>query len=208
MKLEILILTQRSRHLFLSQLLSLLEPQLSALGLRKFDQVDIRIEHDEKFPSSMGVGDKRECIRRKASGDYIAWVDDDDLVPPYYISSILPLLDGVDIIGWEQEVYKDGVKTRERDFHTISAPGWFNDANFHRDISHQQPIRRELALLHPMSGGVGEDARWAEAMRGSVKTEHYIDRIMYYYFWRTEKNDAKDANDPWRLEMLEKLRGV
>ncbi len=103
---QILILTKPSRKDFLKQLLSLLEPQIDVLGLRKFDQVDILIHEDNwQEPPFMGVGGKREVVKQKATGDYINWFDDDDLPAKDYISSVLPLLDGVDYIGWESEVY-------------------------------------------------------------------------------------------------------
>lgn len=204
---QILILTKPSRKDFLKQLLSLLEPQIDVLGLRKFDQVDILIHEDNwQEPPFMGVGGKREVVKQKATGDYINWFDDDDLPAKDYISSVLPLLDGVDYIGWESEVYIDKRKQR-RDFHTISVPGWWDEPDaYHRDISHLNPVRRDLAMQKSFSGPVGEDHRWADAMRPLIKTEHYLDKIMYYYFSRQTKNDAKDPFDPWRLEWLNKLR--
>lgn len=209
MKFQILILTQRSRSKFLDQLLSLLEPQINALGLRKFDQVDILITEDD-YPGGAlrmagQVGDKREVMRKMSQGEYIAFLDDDDLVAPDYISSILPLCDGVDQIGFNVQQFIDG-KEFGKTFHTLSAGNWRNEGmNFYRDISHINPMRRELALLEPMSGGFGEDRRWADAMRGKVKSEHRIDKVLYYYLFRQQKNDITDANDPWRLEFIERL---
>lgn len=207
-KLDILILAQRSRQAFLDQLLSILAPQHTALGLNRFDQVDIVVNYDERFRPGTALGDKRQFMRLQSHAEYSCFVDDDDLVAPDYIARILPLLDGVDQIGWEQEVWKDHTKLK-RDFHTLAVPGWTEDAlAFHRDISHLQPMRREVALAAPMEGGYGEDARWSARLRelGVVKTEHYIDAICYFYLWRTQKNDAADPFDPWRLAMIESLK--
>ena len=212
MKFQILILTQRIRAEMLSQLLSILEPQISALGIRKFDQVDILIcnERPEKE-----LGAKREAMRQMAQGQYIAFLDDDDLVAPDYISSILPLLDGVDQIGFNLEMYS-GHEKMAPVYHSLQYGKWTNPVNgrlgdvgsFCRDISHINPMRRELALQVPMEGGIGEDCRWAAAMRGKVKTEHYINRSLYFYLWRPNKNDVLDARDPWRLQLIETLRTV
>jgi hypothetical protein len=205
---EILILCERSRSEFLEQLLSVLEPQVNALGLRKFAMVDISVHYDENMTG--GVGDKREIVRRKSQGDYMSWIDSDDFVSPSYVSRILPLLDGVDQIGFECEVWEDHKKLK-RDFHTLAVPGWTEDANaFHRDISHLQPMRWEVALAAPMEGSFGEDSRWATRLRDlkAVKTEHYIDQVMYYYLWRTNKKDSVDARDPWRLAFLENLQSI
>jgi hypothetical protein len=205
MKLEILILTIPARKLFLSQLLSILEPQISALPLRKFDNVDVRIEGEH---TDIPVGDRRELVRRKAAGEYIVWIDDDDLISPSYISSILPLLDGVDQVGFRLQGYHNG-KIMKPTYHTIKNGDWYDDlSGFYRDISHVCPMRRELALESPMSGGEGEDWRWANAMRGKVKTENYIPQCMYYYLWRDPKKDSADAEDPSRLVLLETLKSI
>ena len=51
----------------LSQLLSLLEPQITKLGLRKFDMVDVLI-HEDMLDDMRPVGDKREEMRNRATG--------------------------------------------------------------------------------------------------------------------------------------------
>lgn len=208
MKFQILILTQRSRSEFLEQLLSVLEPQIAALGIRKFDQVDIAVIRDEGLPKGWQIGDKREWARQLSGGEYICFVDSDDLVAPDYIARILPLLDGIDYLGWEQECWIDGKKDPRRDWHSLEAKGWFDTPSaFHRDINHLNPMRRELALQKSMSGDVGEDMRWADAMRPLVKTEHFIPNPpMYFYLARSHKDDAKDPQAPWRLELLERLK--
>lgn len=205
MKLEILILSLPQRKTFLSQLLSILEPQISALPLRKFDSVDVRIENDY---ANLPVGDRRELVRKKATGEYITWIDDDDLISPSYISSILPLLNGVDQVGFRLQGYHNG-KIMKPTYHTIENEDWYDDlSGFYRDISHICPMRRELALEAPMSGGEGEDWRWAEKMRGKVKTENYIPECMYYYLWRDPKDDSTDAQIPSRLALLETLQSI
>ena len=115
-------------------------------------------------------------------------------------------VDGVDQIGFQLQCYMAN-KLLAPTYHSLSGSNWYSNENGHyRDISHLNPMRRELALRKPMSGGYGEDHRWADAMRGLVKTEHYVDKILYHYIARSRKDDRKDFNDPWRLQMIEKLR--
>lgn len=209
MKWQIMILTKPDRKDFLSQLLSCLEPQINSLGLNKFDMVDILVKQDDwKEPPYIGVGGKRDVARKMATGEYINFFDDDDLPAPDYIKSILPLLDGIDQVGYQLETYIDK-RFIGPTYHTLKSGKWtddYRDSSHHRDISHINPMRRELAMMKPFSGPIGEDHRWADSMRGLVKTEHYIDRVMYYYFSRQTKNDTRDPFDPWRLEWLNKLR--
>jgi hypothetical protein len=180
-KLEILVLTMETRKEFLARLLACLQPQLTS-------EVKVTIRMcDPKYT----LGENREMLRRASVGTYIAFIDDDDLVSPDYVATILPLLDGVDIVGFECKLFIDGTPEPKRDYHTIKAGSWYNTPDaFYRDISHLQPIRREIALASPMEGGHGEDGRWADRMRalGVVKTEHYIDKIMYFYEFRSNKN--------------------
>jgi hypothetical protein len=180
-KLEIMILTMNTREKYLARILDCLEPQLTPEV-----KVTIRV-----CDPALTLGENREIMRQESVGEYIAFVDDDDIVPCYYVGTIMPLLDGVDIIGFECQLYVDGTLDTKRDFHTITAGSWYNtDTAYYRDISHLSPIRRELALLAPMEGGHGEDGRWADKMRalGVLKTEHYIDKIMYHYLFRNGKN--------------------
>jgi hypothetical protein len=69
------------------------------------------------------------------------------------------------------------------------------------------PMRRELALQVAMSGGFGEDFRWAAGIRnkGIIKTEHVVNEPLYYYLIREPKKDATDARDSFRLKLLAEL---
>lgn len=199
MNLEILIVTMPSRYVFLGQLLSLLEPQI----VGKFGDVDIRISGDDL---DLPVGERRERLRQRAKGDYICYCDDDDLVSPDYVSSIVPMLDGVDYIGFEVQTYINRMPQKPT-YHDLAYNGWSEDQNaYYRDISHLNPMRREVALQRPMEGGVGEDSRWASAMRGIPKTSYYIPNILYHYIVREPKDDANDPHTPFRLALLERLR--
>ena len=144
----------------------------------------------------------------------INFIDDDDLVPEDYVATILPLLDGVDYIGHRIQFYLDGALDRPI-FHSLKYHGWTTVGGVHyRDISHVNPMRRELALAVPMEGGVAEDFRWAANLRatGLVKTEHYIDRAMYLYYFRTNKDGQpappqENVNDA-RLDEIERAEKV
>lgn len=180
----IMVLTMPTRKQYLRRLLDALEPQIE-----NHPDVEIMIRMCDPM---LTLGENREIMRQQATGMYQNFCDDDDLPSCEYVKTILPLLDGVDIVGFECALYVDGELDPHRDFHTITAGSWYNTPScFYRDISHLSPIRRELALLAPMEGGHGEDGRWADRMRalGVLKTEHYIaDKIMYYYLYRNGKN--------------------
>lgn len=186
MKWELLCLTQPSRWRFLTRLKAVLKPQLEEFPDVTFTVAECSRVHD--------LGTNRQMMIDASVGEYVNFIDDDDLVPPNYVRKIRPLLDGVDYIGFQLQMFTDGVKQIPT-FHSLKYPTWNGDKDgWYRDISHLNPIRRELAIQSPMSGPAGEDCRWAEKLRqlGIVKTEHYVDEVMYLYYWRGNKNDPPE----------------
>jgi hypothetical protein len=182
-KWEILCLTMNSREQFLARLMAVLFPQIVT-------GVDIRIRTCDPLYT---LGQNRDMLRRASGAEYQNFVDDDDLVPADYVSSILPLLDR-DYVGFQVQGYADGIPDTKLAYHSLRYSEWSEDENgYYRDISHLNPMRRELAMLEPMEGGHGEDRRWADRMRarGALKTEHYIPRVMYSYYFRSHKNRAE-----------------
>lgn len=189
MKWSILVLTIPQRQAMLERLLNVLQPQIC-------DGLELLIRKSDR---ALPVGENREFLRTEARGEYISFVDDDDLVSPHYVSRILPLLDGVDYIGFNLEQRMDGAFACIEQHSLQHGKVWQNwTGGRFRDISHLNPMRRELALQAPMSGWPGEDNRWADDIRtlGIVKTEHYIDETLYYYLTRTIKPELEAVLEP------------
>jgi hypothetical protein len=188
MKLEILCLTMPSRVDFLERLRQNIEPQLTP---------DVRFTVKLHDPE-LSLGANRQRMREASDAEYISQVDDDDLVAPDYVSRILPLLDGVDQIGFRLQCSEDGVDLPGPTYHSLLCGGWFDKTYadgtkaWFRDHSPLNPIKRKLALAVPMYGGFAEDSRWAGELRalGIVKTEHYIEETMYFYLSRPGKKDG------------------
>lgn len=189
---DILLLTLPSRGHFLNRMIAGLEPQVQGHG-----QVHVVIEtHDNPEKT---LGEMRQAMREASRATYICFVDDDDLVAEDYVDRILPLLTE-DYVGFRLQAYEDGVALPGPTYHSLLCGGWF-DRTFadgtrawYRDISHLNPIRRELALAVPMYGGFAEDSRWAGELRrlAVVKRERFVDAPwpMYHYLSRTDKTDG------------------
>jgi hypothetical protein len=198
MSWEILCLTQPSRAPFLSQLRMVLAPQLRP-------GVSFRIQADD----GSGIGEQRHRMKMESTADYVSMIDDDDLPSANFVSEILPLLNGVDYIGFCMFCYDIGAdcETRRRHVvHSLAYSDWTEDENcYYRDISHFNPMRRELSISIPMTGSGDEDYRWSCGLRGKVKTQHFIDKFLIHYFNRHPKNDADDWRNPDRLTILESI---
>ena len=184
----IMILTQPSRTNYLRRLLDRLEPQVKL----HFRDVEINIR---QFDPRYTLGENREIMRQQALGEYINFIDDDDLVAKDYVTRILSLLaKKPDYVGFRLQCYTDG-KEMNPTFHSLKYPEWTQDDKaYYRDISHLNPMKAELARLVQMEGGVGEDHRWADAMRGKVKTEEYVEDTMYFYYFRTVKEENEQTH--------------
>lgn len=194
MKLDILCLTMPTRRKFLARLMERLEPQLYGSWSASKKVKITTMMHNP----AVSLGENRQRMRESSKADYVCFVDDDDMVAENYVDRILPLLDGVDYVGFRLQAYEDGVPLPGPTYHSLLCGGWFDKTyadgtkSWHRDISHLNPIKRELALAVPMYGGFAEDSRWSGELRrlGIVKTEHYIEEVMYHYLSRTDKKDG------------------
>ena len=124
------------------------------------------------------IGDIRQALLEAATGDYVCFVDDDDLVPTYYCGEIMAaILEKPDYIGFKVKVFSNTMD-RPMAFHSLRYPGWFQDEHgYYRGVTHLNPIRRDLALLGTFSTTErgGEDEAWAVSVRPHVKEEVFID---------------------------------
>jgi glycosyltransferase involved in cell wall biosynthesis len=130
------------------------------------------------------LGYLRQCLLDEARGEYISHIDDDDMIPDDYCDTIYPLLDGVDYIGFMVDFYDKGKKMKPV-YHSLRYSEWTEDGDgYYRGVTHLNPVRTELARKsnYPSEFNTGEDAAWARGMKDICKTEHYIDRPMYYYW--------------------------
>lgn len=172
-----MILTQPSRHEYLQKLLTVLEPQV----LSHSDEVELSIRYCDP---TISVGENRQILREEARGEYSNYIDDDDMVPEDYVETILPFMDGVDYIGYFLHRYDNGNSSGVYR-HSLSSER-------NSRISHINPIKTSIALTASMSGGFEEDRRWWNTLddNGVVQTEHFIERELYFYYYRSNKSDG------------------
>lgn len=175
-RLSILIATIGRRNESLMKLLAQLMPQTEGKDI----EVIAYWNNGED-----SIGHIRDDLLKEAQGEYVCFVDDDDRVPDYYCSEILKAL-GKDYVGFEVQLFEMELSVERlmpRVFHSIRYGVWHQDDNgYYRGITHLNPIRRELAIQGEFGKqGLGEDESWARTMMPLVKTENYIDKIMYYY---------------------------
>lgn len=146
----------------------------------------------------MKIGDKRNLLLSMATGKYVAFIDDDDMVPEYYIQRIMDVIEknDVDVIGINGEIsimYQHGIKEKRSFYHILGNKEYFeSNRGYERPPNHLNPMRRDIAIQFKFPGSnFGEDTDWAMRVcrSGMLKTQAYIPEPMYYYDYNRFKND-------------------
>jgi glycosyltransferase involved in cell wall biosynthesis len=172
-KLSILIATMPSRRLQLAGLIQLLGRQYTG------NEVEIITDPSMQY----NIGAKRNKLLQRAIGEYIVFIDDDDLVSPKYISSILNAM-GSDCIGVSGTITTNG--RNERQWHISKDYGKWYERNsiYYRTPNHISPVRRELALQAGFPEiAYGEDYEYSIRLLPLLKTENIIKGNLYFYRW-------------------------
>lgn len=173
MKVSICIasLVERQTY-YLIRILSLLEPQLTP-------DIELVIETDNR---EISIGAKQQILLERAKGDYICYVDEDDIIPAYYVSEILKAIESQpDCVGINGIVTHGG-KNPVSFYNSIKYDHWYtNDKGHHRCPNHINPVRRELAVQSHFEDVYHGDHEYSMKLRPLLKTEIVIDKYMYFY---------------------------
>jgi hypothetical protein len=182
MRFSILVCSLAQRQQFLERLRRCLRPQI----FRKENDVEVLVEIDH---GRIAIGTKRNILVSRATGEYCAFVDDDDLVAENYVDNVLQAIENKpDCVGIEGEMTTDGHHPRKF-IHSLRYKSWFEKDNvYYRNPNHLNPIRRELMLKVPFPElNHGEDSAFSLSMLPLLQTEEYVKGTMYFYDFRTTR---------------------
>jgi glycosyltransferase involved in cell wall biosynthesis len=169
-----------------SSLVKNLNNQIQAQGFQ--NQVEILSIMDCK---KMTVGEKRNAIKRIASGRYLLYIDDDDRIEVDFLPSIMNgiLTSNADVITFRGE-YTEGA--RKVDWMITSASN-LADTNtmLYRKPNHLCAVKREIyEQCHFTDKNYGEDSDYADQINKLIKTEFHIPRKLYFYDFNIEKSQT------------------
>jgi hypothetical protein len=178
MRLSILICHMRSRAALLEELMELLEPQLN-------DITEVLVDSG---PGTVGA--KRNRLLAQATGEYVAYVDDDDRISEIYVPGILNALRAnPDCVGIRGYLIQGG-SVKGMFEHSIRYKSWENVDNggilrWVRPPNHLNPVKASIARAAGFPEiSHGEDQAYSEAIRGLVNTEVMINVPIYLYVMR------------------------
>jgi hypothetical protein len=203
----ILIPTLGQRAALFERLMAVLLPQLEPHEGR----VRVVAWWNNGEPSLASI---RQAMVQETTSDYVSFVDDDDLVPEYFVDEVMTALSSwPDYVGWQTHYTSNGVDHGLVD-HSLRHGGWAERKNPYallRDITHINPMRTEVAKRGDFRKGARlgkpEDRPWVDQIRrtGLLQTEVYVDKVMYEYLWR---NDTSAWRKPSRIDRRPSVRPV
>lgn len=143
-----------------------------------------------KDNKELTIGAKRQQLLDMCDAEYFVQIDDDDSVPDYYIEEVLKALESKpDCVGYLESVIMNGKQTIA--CHSNAFEDWGNNKNgyeYVRTIFCKDIIKTSLAKQIGFPDlRFAEDHVFAQKLKhsGLLKTEIFINKIMYYYSHNT-----------------------
>ena len=173
-KLSILICGLKKREPLVMNLARILK-------LQGTSDIEILADIDE---GQVPVGKKRNELLYNAKGEYVCFVDDDDMVSPFYITKILKAIEtNPDCVGIVGIIAQKNHGLRKF-IHSLQYDHWFEENNiYYRCPNHLNPIKREIALdVRFPEIYSDEDINFSSRVKPHLKTEVFIEEPLYYYY--------------------------
>lgn len=187
-KLSILICTIPSRQASFGRLITELRSQMLVYA----PEVGII----SNASAELSIGAKRNWLLDKADSDYVAYIDDDDMIFENYIDLLMhaaysdcdcaSLKGIITFDGKGDKVFEHSIKYKE--WRTVVG----KEVTYERYPNHLNMIKSSIAKQFKFPEiNHGEDADWSTQIHksGLLKKEFYIPDIIYYYRYISNKPD-------------------
>jgi glycosyltransferase involved in cell wall biosynthesis len=134
---------------------------------------------------SMTVGAKRNHLISMATGEYIAFIDDDDWVSDNYIARTLEYIDqnpGTDCFTPAGTITRDGKHTQNYHFDLAHGRNYNRQGIAYRSPNHICIVKRNKVKNIPFpKKSLSEDNVWASKIRKELVSQVNMPDVHYYY---------------------------
>lgn len=188
MKLSILVCSVLERgQTFLPKILKQLQDQITPYS----NDVELLCLIDN---CNMMLGEKRNKLVKMADGDYITFVDDDDVLSDDYVKVLLEAIKTTptDVITFTVNVSLNNGPYKPCYYSKDYKTNYNTDAAYFRQVNHIMCIKLDLALSTPYKSIIrGEDSAFAADLAHKIKTETKLDKVLYYYNFNQETTQTQ-----------------
>jgi hypothetical protein len=158
--------------------------------------VEILVACDDK---EISIGKKRQNLLEQATGNHICFIDDDDWISTDYVDSILTALEtNPDCVGFKITCTTNGYYPASA-IASMRYQQWCDgrDGYAHcRSPYHKTPARTTIARQVGFPDlRYGEDRIYSEGITRLIKTESFVDKVLYFYRFNTENFATKYGLD-------------
>ena len=200
--LSILVCSVHTRYdTFLPKIEKQLFEQYQQLSEADQHRVEIVVLTDNKM---MMLGHKRNVMVELAQGNYVVFVDDDDRIADDYIAELLAATASkADSIVFQAEVSLNGEPPKLCYYSKDVRRDYNRPDSYHRIPNHICCVKRSAALKSSFPNVLyGEDAGYGKLLLKHLKTEHKIDKVLYYYDYNADTTETQ----AWRYNRTEQRR--
>ena len=206
--LSILVPTLTGREALFAKLMQSLEDQIAACQAQEV--VEVLTDIDDGL---MTIGEKRNRLMDKATGTFIASIDDDDDIHPRYVELILSAIDqnpGLQVLGLKGEmVFADG--TRQAFIYSNEySEYWTIDGIMRRPPHHLNPMLRSIAMqfrYEHVRAHEDADVALRMARAGVLQRQVMVHPVLYIYQTRRNRrwHTLLEKTEVWRHPLGIKL---
>jgi glycosyltransferase involved in cell wall biosynthesis len=136
----------------------------------------------------MPLGEKMNKLRMLANGQYVCFVDDDDVVTENYAGQIINATESnPDVICFQVMRYIKGVPDMPVFYSKTYGTNQNLSDRYLRLPNHLCAFKKELAMKVPFKEITwGIDTMFAEEILPMIQTEVQIEKVLYHYFFDPE----------------------
>lgn len=201
--LSILVCSVHTRYdTFAPKIQKQLYEQYDALPEPDQDRVEIIMLTDNK---KMMLGHKRNVMVDIAQGKYIAFVDDDDRLADDYLAELLKATaSDADSIVFTAMVSLNGEPPLPCYYSKDVKRDYNHKDGYYRIPNHICCVKREVSLKSSFPHLLyGEDAGYGKLLLPHLKTEHKIDKVLYYYDYNADTTETQQ----WKYNRAKQRKG-